>query len=124
LAPGILNVWRHDAAEVAATTARLEEEYNGRFLLGLGVSHERLIGDAYVSPLAKMTDYLDQLDAAGQRPEVRVLADLRPRMLGLARDRACGDHPYFVPPEHSEGARVILGRGPLLAPEQAVLLES
>jgi probable F420-dependent oxidoreductase len=124
VAPGILNIWRHEAAEVAATTARLDEEYDGRFLLGLGVSHERLIGDSYVTPIAKMGDYLDQLDAAGQKPEVRVLAALRRRMLSLARDRAAGAHPYFVPPEHSEAARVILGPGPLLAPEQAVLLET
>jgi probable F420-dependent oxidoreductase len=124
LAPGILNLWRHEAAEVAAATARLREEHGGRFLLGLGVSHARLIGDAYVTPLARMVDYLDQLDAAGQRPEVRVLAALRRRMLELARDRAGGAHPYFVPPEHSEAARAILGPGPLLAPEQAVLLES
>src|SRR5581483_12039490 len=37
--PGILNVWEHDAQEVAATRARLEDEYGGRFPLGLGVSH-------------------------------------------------------------------------------------
>jgi probable F420-dependent oxidoreductase len=123
-APGILNIWRHEAAEVAAETARLDEEYNGRFLLGLGVSHERLIGEAYVAPLAKMVGFLDELDAAGQTREVRVLAALRRRMLSLARDRAAGAHPYFVPPEHSEAARVILGPGPLLAPEQAVLLET
>jgi probable F420-dependent oxidoreductase len=124
VAPGILNIWRHEAADVAATTARLEHEYDGRFLLGLGVSHRRLIGDAYMTPIAKMGDYLDQLDAADQKSEVRVLAALRRRMLGLARDRAAGAHPYFVPPEHSEAARGILGPGPLLAPEQAVLLET
>ncbi len=123
-APGILNIWRHQAAEVAAATARLRESYDDRFLLGLGVSHERLIGDAYRAPLAQMVKYLDELDAAGQTPEVRVLAALRRRMLELARDRAAGAHPYFVPPEHSAAARAILGPGPLLAPEQAVLLET
>ena len=35
-----------------------------------------------------------------------MLAALGPRMLGLARDRAAGVHPYFVPPEHvARGAR-------------------
>jgi probable F420-dependent oxidoreductase len=124
VAPGILNIWRHGASEVAATTARLRDSYNDRFLLGLGVSHERLIGDEYMTPVEKMVKYLDELEAAGQRPEVRVLAALRHRMLDLARDRAAGAHPYFVPPEHSEAARVILGPGRLLAPEQAVLLET
>ena len=111
LATGILNIWRHEAAEVAATTARLNEQHGGRLLLGLGVSHERLIKEEYIAPLAKMATYLDQLDAAGQPPDVRVLAALRRRMLDLARDRAGGAHPYFVPPEHTEAARVILGPG-------------
>jgi probable F420-dependent oxidoreductase len=124
VAPGILNIWRHQAAEVAATTARLRQAYDGRFLLGLGVSHKRLIGDDYATPLAKMVAYLDELDATGQSPDARMLAALRSRMLELARDRAAGTHPYCVPPEHSAAARVILGAGPLLAPEQAVLLET
>jgi probable F420-dependent oxidoreductase len=124
VAPGILNIWRHEAAQVAAETARLRQDYNDRFILGLGVSHQRLIGDAYGTPLQKMAEFLDQLDAAGQRSEVRVLAALRRRMVELARDRAAGVHPYFVPPEHSEATRAILGPRPLLAPEQAVLLET
>ena len=57
-------------------------------------------------------------------PQPRVLAALRPRMLELARDRAAGAHPYFVPPEHTVLAREILGAGRLLAPEQAVVLET
>jgi probable F420-dependent oxidoreductase len=124
LATGILNVWRHDPAEVATITARLQDQHGGRFLLGLGVSHQRLIGDEYLEPLKKMSDFLDQLDAAGQPAGGRVLAALRRRMLELSRDRAGGSHPYFVPPEHSAAARAILGSGPLLAPEQAVVLET
>lgn len=124
VATGILNIWRHEAAEVAEVTARLEQQHEGRFLLGLGVSHQPAIGDAYVAPLEKMRDYLDHLDAAGQPAGQRVLAALRRRMLELARDRSAGSHPYFVPPEHTEAARAILGPGALLAPEQAVLLET
>jgi len=33
-------------------------------------------------------------------------------MLGLARDRAAGIHPYFVPPEHIALAREIIGPDP------------
>jgi len=123
VATGILNIWRHDAGEVAAETASLRAAGSDRFLLGLGVSHERLIGEEYVAPLAKMRSYLDELDATGQSPDVRVLAALRPRMLELARSRSSGAHPYFVPPEHSAVARAELGPGPLLAPEQTVALE-
>jgi probable F420-dependent oxidoreductase len=122
VATGILNVWRHDAAEVAASTSSLNQRHAGRFLLGIGVSHQRLIGDEYVGPLAKMTSYLDELDAAGQTSDVRVLAALRPRMLQLAKERAAGTHPYFVPPEHSAAARTLLGAGPIVAPMQAVSL--
>ena len=53
----------------------------------------------------------------------RVLAALRPRMLELAAARAAGAHPYFVPVDHTARARDILGPGPLLAPEVAVVLE-
>jgi probable F420-dependent oxidoreductase len=124
VATGILNIWRHDPAEVAETSARLRRSSGNRFLLGLGVSHQVLIGDEYVAPLAKMRSYLDELDAHGERPENRVLAALGPRMLRLAAERAAGAHPYFVPPEHTAAARAELGSGPILAPEQMVLLES
>jgi probable F420-dependent oxidoreductase len=53
-----------------------------------------------------------------------VIAALRPRMLALAAAKTRGAHPYFVPPEHTRRAREILGAGPLLLPEQMVLLET
>ncbi len=53
-----------------------------------------------------------------------MLAALGPKMLELARDRTRGAHPYFVPPEHTEIARTILGDDALLAPEQMVVLET
>jgi probable F420-dependent oxidoreductase len=45
-------------------------------------------------------------------------------MLALARDRADGAHPYFVPVEHTPVARQILGPDRLLIPEQALVLSS
>jgi probable F420-dependent oxidoreductase len=45
-------------------------------------------------------------------------------MLRLAAERTDGAHPYFVTPEHTARARETLGAGPLLCPEQAVVLES
>jgi probable F420-dependent oxidoreductase len=123
---GILNVWTHDAQEVAERRAGIEERHPGRFTLGLGASHRALVGESYGRPLSTMRDYLDRLDAATPPvpPEARMLAALGPKMLELARDRSWGAHPYFVPPEHTAHARELLGPDRLLAPEQAVLLET
>jgi probable F420-dependent oxidoreductase len=128
-ATGILNVWMREAARTAADFGRIKTAHPDRFLLGLGISHAVLVDreqpGRYGRPLVTMREYLDALDAAS--PPVprggRVLAALGPRMLELARERALGAHPYFVPPEHTALAREILGDG-LLAPEQAVLLET
>ena len=56
--------------------------------------------------------------------DARVLAALRPRMLGLARDRAAGVHPYFVPAEHIAHAREILGADAMIGVELAVVLDT
>jgi probable F420-dependent oxidoreductase len=128
-ATGILNVWTGEAARTAAEFDRIQTAHPDRFLLGLGISHAALVDrdqpGRYRRPIATMREYLDALDAAS--PPVpaaaRVLAALGPRMLELARDRTAGAHPYFVSPEHTARAREILGDG-LLAPEQAVLLET
>ncbi|TMR22830.1 LLM class F420-dependent oxidoreductase [Nonomuraea turkmeniaca] len=128
---GIANLWVRDAATMAAASVALADGYPGRFLLGIGVSHAPLVGQRghhYDKPLATMRAYLDAMDEAAQiLPKAefpRVLAALRPKMLELARDRASGAHPYFVPPEHTVQARRILGPDRLLIPEQAVVIES
>src|SRR5580692_6366684 len=36
---GIVNVWKDDAATVAASYHRITARYPGRFLLGLGIGH-------------------------------------------------------------------------------------
>jgi probable F420-dependent oxidoreductase len=61
--------------------------------------------------------------APGAAPP-RVLAALGPAMLRLAAARAWGAHPYFVPVAHTAQARQVLGPDALLAPEQAVVLET
>jgi probable F420-dependent oxidoreductase len=45
-------------------------------------------------------------------------------LLGLARDRAAGIHPYFVPPEHIAHARDIVGPDATIAAELAVVLDN
>jgi probable F420-dependent oxidoreductase len=130
IATGILNLWMHSAAETAARYAEIVVRYGPRFLVGIGVSHAPLIDMAepgrYRQPLARMSEYLDGLDdAAAPLPSSeRVLAALGPKMLELARDRAGGAHPYLANPQHTAVARGVLGCGPLLAPEQPVVLES
>jgi probable F420-dependent oxidoreductase len=53
-----------------------------------------------------------------------VLAALGPKVLRLSAERAAGAHPYLVTPEHTRQARQVLGAGPLLAPEQKLVLEA
>jgi probable F420-dependent oxidoreductase len=130
VATGILNLWMHEPADVATGHAALTGTFPDRFLLGIGVSHSLLVDSQepgrYKRPLAMTREYLDALDAA--EPPVpageRVLAALGPKMLELSRDRAAGAHPYLANPEHSAFARDVLGPGPLLLPEQPVVLET
>jgi len=128
IATGILNLWMHSAGDVAESYAALTAEYGDRFLLGIGVSHAPLIDAGqpgrYRKPLAATASFLDGLDAA-QRPvptQRRVLAALGPKMLALSASRAAGANPYLVTPEHTASARANLGEGPLLLPEQTVIL--
>jgi probable F420-dependent oxidoreductase len=134
LATGIANIYARDAVTMANTQRTLEEAFPGRFLLGLGVSHHHLVDRVrhhdYSKPYSRMVEYLDEMDQAvfravgpTERPPT-VLAALGPKMLRLAGERAQGAHPYFVPVEHTVRAREILGDGPLLAPEQMVVLET
>ncbi len=131
VATGILNVWMHAATETAARHAELQAAHNGRFLLGLGISHQPLIDrfkepGTYQRPLATMAAYLDELDAAPTpvANDDRVLAALGPRMLELAGTRAGGTHPYLVTPELTAAARAGVGPDALVAIEQGVVLET
>lgn len=128
IATGILNLWMHSAGDVAESYAALTAEHGDRFLLGIGVSHAPLVDAGqpgrYRKPLAATVAFLDALDAA-PRPvptDRRVLAALGPKMLALSASRAAGAHPYLVTPDHTASARSTLGEGPLLLPEQAVIL--
>jgi probable F420-dependent oxidoreductase len=122
VATGIVNVWKDDAATVGASYHRVTARYPGRFLLGLGIGHPEATQE-YQHPYATLVSYLDRLDELKVPAQRRVLAALGPKVLRLSADRAAGAHPYLVTPEHTRQARQILGQGPLLAPEQKVLLE-
>jgi probable F420-dependent oxidoreductase len=122
---GILNVWRHEPAEVAAGHAELRETFGERFLLGIGIGHPESTAE-YKSPLAKMREFLDGLDAA-ERPvprDERLIAAIGPKMLELAAQRSLGTHPYFTTVEHTRFAREKVGPDALVAPEVAVVVDA
>jgi probable F420-dependent oxidoreductase len=133
VATGVANVYARDPMAMKAAQYTLAEQSGGRFLLGIGISHQLLVeewrGHSYGPPLSTMREYLDRLDACeyGSRPPTerppRVLAALGPKMLALARDRADGAHPYMVTPEHTRQAREILGPDRWLCTEQKLVLE-
>lgn len=130
---GIASIWGRDPMTTAAALKSLSEAWPGRFVLGLGVSHQPMVdhirGQDYTKPFTKMRDYLAAMDAAlymSPAPETThvVLAALGPKMLELSATAADGAHPYFVPVEHTAAAREHLGLDALLAPEQAVVLST
>jgi probable F420-dependent oxidoreductase len=124
VASGILNIWKHEPTDVGAWWSGLPPASQKRFLLGLGVSHSLLIGEAYEKPLTKMRQFLDGLDQTAMPPGQVCLAALGPKMLQLSAVRTAGAHPYLVTTRHTEFARKILGPDALLAPEQGVVLET
>ena len=123
VATGIVNMWGSPAAEAASSYRRIAERYPDRFLLGVGIGHPEAVGQ-YRKPYATIVEYLDDLDAGGVPVEGRALAALGPKVLAVARDRPAGAPPYLPPPHHTREAREILGDGPLLAPEQKVVLDT
>lgn len=130
VATGILNLWMHEAKEVGSEYRRLVAAHGDRLLLGIGISHapliEQLHPGAYTRPVARTREYLEAIDAADESvpADRRVLAALGPKMLALSAELAGGAHPYLVTPAHTARAREALGSGPLLAPEQGVILET
>ena len=124
IATGIINMWKQPAADVAAWWQGQSADRQARVMLGLGVSHGPIIGDAWKKPLALARDYVTQAHAAGLPADAMCLAALGPKMLELSRDLTAGAHPYLVTPEHTAQARAILGPGKLLMPEQGVVLET
>lgn len=121
IATGIVNIWNSPADEVARSYQRIAARHPDRFLLGVGAGHPEATAE-FTKPYDALSAYLDVLDEGGVPKERRVLAALGPRVLRLAADRTAGAHPYLTTPLHTREARELLGPGPLLAPEQKVVL--
>lgn len=132
VATGIANIYARDAMAMANGQRGLAEQSDGRFLLGVGVSHPPMVqlrGQTYGKPVATMRAYLEAMrEAPYQAPPPRekpltVVAALGPRMMKLSAELSDGAHPYNTTVEHTAEARAILGPGKLLCPEVWVLLE-
>ncbi|MCQ4121202.1 LLM class F420-dependent oxidoreductase [Rhodococcus tibetensis] len=124
VATGITNIWTAPAEEIAESFHRLEKRHPGRFLLGIGVGHPEQPGLNYTKPYSSLVNYLDVLDEAGVPAGRRVLAALGPKVLKLSAERSAGAHPYLTTPAHTREARELVGAGPILAPEQKVVLDT
>jgi probable F420-dependent oxidoreductase len=134
VATGIANIYARDPMAMANGQRGLNEQSDGRFLLGVGVSHRPMVqglrGHTYGKPVATMRTYLQAMhDAPYQAPmpsenPLTIVAALGPRMMALSSELADGAHPYNTTPQHTAKARAILGSGKLLCPEVWVLLET
>jgi probable F420-dependent oxidoreductase len=116
LGTGIAGVFQRGPALLAQEAAALASGSDGRFVLGIGSSSDRIVegwnGIPFERPLSKMRETLDFLDKAlaGERTETGfklesppaeplpvVLAALRGKMLELAMERAAGAFTNFLP---------------------------
>ena len=121
VATGIVNIWTAEPGTVAESFHRIDTAYPNRFLLGIGVGHPEAHSQ-YTTPLAALNDYLDKLDEYGVPKHRRVVAALGPKVLQLSARRSAGAHPYLTTPEHTAGARKLIGPDAFLAPEHKVVL--
>ncbi len=126
----IASIYARDAFTAQRGLLTLNGLYNGRFILGLGVSHppmvEKLRGHEYQKPVPAMRAYLEALvqREAGSEEWPVAIAALGPLMLRLAAQRTRGALPYNTIPAHTAEARKALGDGKWLVAEQKVTLES
>jgi len=116
LGTGIVGVFQRGPALLAQQAAALADASEGRFVLGIGSSSDRIVEGwnqiPFERPLSKVRETLDFLDAAlaGERTESGfkleqkpahevpiVLAALRGKMLELAVERAAGAFTNFLP---------------------------
>jgi probable F420-dependent oxidoreductase len=133
LATGVASIYSRDGYATINSQYALAEQSDGRFLLGLGVSHgpfvEGVLGHKFGKPAPEMKRFLQEMASMkylGPQPAGKpatVIGALGPKMLEVAATLADGAHSYNVTADHTGVARRILGPGKLLCPEQKVLLE-
>ena len=140
LGTSIVGIWGHDAQTSRIAAETLAEATDGRFVLGLGVSHPhmaaRLHGQQFDRPLSRMRAYLEAYRSAVYRGPIAsagsppvLIAALRERMTDLAATDADGAFPYLVTAERVGWMRARLDaaapdRRPILAVTLPVVLGS
>jgi len=116
LGTGVVGVFQRGPALLAQEASALADASEGRFVLGIGSSSDRIVegwnGIPFERPLSKVRETVEFLDAAlagertatgfklEQKPAHRVpivLAALRGKMLDLAVERADGAFSNFLP---------------------------
>ena len=132
IASGIANIYARDPSASVMGCNSLNALYDGRFVLGLGVSHAPLVSDVrgheYKRPVATMRKYLDDMDKAweafGGAPEVKqiALAALGPNMSKLSAERTLGAFPYNITPDQVAMSREAMGDQGAIICEQKVCL--
>jgi probable F420-dependent oxidoreductase len=130
LGSSIASIYARDAFTARRGMISLNQLYNDRFILGLGVSHMPMVegvrGHTYEKPIPAMRKYLNGITK--DQPEAKdwplALAALRPLMLKLSAEMTQGALPYNTTPKHTAEAKKILGPDKWLAIEQKVTIET
>lgn len=126
----IASIYARDAFTSRRGMITLNNLFNDRFILGLGVSHppmvEGLRGHTYEKPIPAMRRYLNGItkDQPGAADWPLCVAALGPLMMKLSGEMTQGAIPYNTNPRHTAEAAKILGPNKWLAIEQKVTLET
>jgi probable F420-dependent oxidoreductase len=116
LGTGVVGVPQRGRALLAQQAAALQDASDGRFVLGIGASSDRIVegwnGMPFEKPLTMISERVDylqgvlagergeggfKLEAAPAEPIPLVLAALRGKMLELAKEKAQGAMTNFLP---------------------------
>tara|TARA_S200000501_G_scaffold365084_1_gene398072 strand:+ start:279 stop:1142 length:864 start_codon:yes stop_codon:yes gene_type:complete len=132
VASGIANIYARDASASAMGYVSLNKLYQGRFTLGLGVSHAPFVeqrGHTYGSPVKEMSDYIKNMKLTFQSLEYKderniFIAALGPKMSALASAEVTGVFPYNITSAQVELSRKSMGSTGAICCEQKICLTS